>query len=205
MRGSIGEAIIDYLKSRRLDSKCSNLFIRHIPPYGPIESESTLSESIKRYMWRAGIPVKKNPLRHHQFPVMFRILFNCGLPSAELRGLRVRDVDLSRNLFVIRDTKFLKNRLVPFTPSVADSLKRYLQVLMPLTDDLLLFPRPKTYGRYALYSASWLQVQLQILLRRAGIPYRGKGQGTHPRDTRHPNVKHMTKNILFTDVRNKLF
>ena len=33
-------------------------------------------------------PNKQNPLRHHQLPVMFRILFNCGLRSAELRGLR---------------------------------------------------------------------------------------------------------------------
>lgn len=143
-------------------------------------------------------PNKQNPLRHHQLPVMFRILFNCGLRSAELRGLRVRDVDLSRNLFVIWDTKFHKNRLVPFTPSVADSLKRYLQVLMPLTDDLLLFPSPKTYGRYARYSASWLQVQLQMLLRRAGIPYRGKGQGPRPHDTRHTFAVHCLNNWVLS-------
>lgn len=139
-------------------------------------------------------PNKQNPLRHHQLPVMFRILFNCGLRSAELRGLRVRDVDLSRNLFVIRDTKFHKNRLVPFTSSVAGYLKQYLQVLMPLTDDLLLFPSPKTYGRCPQYGASWLQAQLQILLRRAGIPYGGKGQGPRPHDTRHTFAVHCLNN-----------
>ena len=38
----IGDAIIDYLKNGRLDSDCDNVFIRHVHPYGPIASSSTL-------------------------------------------------------------------------------------------------------------------------------------------------------------------
>lgn len=76
-------------------------------------------------------PTEQNPLRHHQLPVMFRILFNCGLRSAELRELRVGDVDLAKNTLTIRDTKFHKNRIVPFSDSVADALTKYLEVLSP--------------------------------------------------------------------------
>jgi len=60
----VGEAIIDYLKNGRLESECNNVFIRHVPPYGPIGTANTLSESIKRYMRKAGIPAKKRKLAH---------------------------------------------------------------------------------------------------------------------------------------------
>jgi len=140
-------------------------------------------------------PNKQNPLLHHQLPVIIRILFNCGLRSAELR---VQDVDLTQNLFFIRDTKFHKNRLVPFTSPVAVSLKHYLQIRKPQADDSLLFPSPKTYGHCGLYSASWLQTQFQMLLRHAGIPYKGKGQGPRPHDTRHTFAVHCLNNWVLS-------
>ena len=77
-------------------------------------------------------PTEQNPLRHHQLPVMFRILVNCGLRSAELRELRVGDVDLAKNTLTIRDTKFHKNRIVPFSDPVSDALAKYLEVLLSL-------------------------------------------------------------------------
>ena len=58
---------------------------------------------------------------------MFRILFNCGLRTSELLKLRMRDVDLEENVFIILDTKFHKNRLVPFSTTVAEALKEYLE------------------------------------------------------------------------------
>ena len=93
------------------------------------------------------LPTEQNPLRHHQLPVMFRILFNCGLRSAELRELRVGDVDLVENTLTIWDTKFHKNRVVPFSEPVADALTKYLDNLSPQSGDCLLFPSPKPHGR----------------------------------------------------------
>ena len=37
---------------------------------------------------------EQNPARKHQIPVIFRILFNCGLRTSELLKLRMCDVDL---------------------------------------------------------------------------------------------------------------
>lgn len=88
---SIGEAIIDYLKNGRLDSECSNLFIRHIPPYGPIESESTLSESIKRYMWKAGISVKKRKLAHAMRHTLASTLLQEGIPLTTITNIMGHD------------------------------------------------------------------------------------------------------------------
>lgn len=51
---------------------------------------------------------EQNPARKHQIPVIFRILFNCGLRTSELLKLRMCDVDLKENVFTILDTKFHK-------------------------------------------------------------------------------------------------
>jgi integrase len=57
--------------------------------------------------------------------------------------LRVGDVDLSRQLLVIRDTKFSKSRLVPFGPRIgqllADYLARRAQRSGPLSAEALVF------------------------------------------------------------------
>ena len=40
---------------------------------------------------------EQNPARKYQIPVMFRILFNCGLRTSELLKLRMCDVNLKEN------------------------------------------------------------------------------------------------------------
>lgn len=70
---------------------------------------------------------------------MFRILFNCGLRTSELLKLRMRDVDLEENVFIILDTKFHKNRLVPFSTTVAEALKEYLEKIQEKSADAFIF------------------------------------------------------------------
>ena len=71
---------------------------------------------------------EQNPARKYQIPVMFRILFNCGLRTSELLKLRICDVDLDECVFTVLDTKFHKSRLVPFSEVVSESLKQYLEI-----------------------------------------------------------------------------
>jgi integrase len=49
-----------------------------------------------------------------------------GLRVGEVSRLHRKDVDLDRQLLIIRDTKFSKSRLVPFGPRMAEALKKYL-------------------------------------------------------------------------------
>lgn len=83
---------------------------------------------------------EQNPARKYQLPVMFRILFNCGLRTSELLNLRMCDVDLKENVFTILDTKFHKNRLVPFSDSVSVALTQYLERFPSESPDSLIFP-----------------------------------------------------------------
>jgi len=50
------------------------------------------------------------------YRVIFTLLYGLGLRVGEVGRLCVDDVDLTRDLLVIRQTKFYKSRLVPFGP-----------------------------------------------------------------------------------------
>ena len=137
-----------------------------------------------------------NPFRHLQLPVMFRILFNCGLRISELLDLRRLDVNMDERVFTILDAKFHKNRLVPFSDAVAESLEVYLCNMPPATEDSYLFPSfSNENGRYGY---SWIHNQFRFLLRLAHIPYGGKGKGPRPHDTRHTFAVHCLNNWVFS-------
>lgn len=62
------------------------------------------------------------------YRAIFALLYGLGLRVGEVSRLRCADVDLVRNLLVIRDTKFGKSRLVPFGPRMAALLRHYLEL-----------------------------------------------------------------------------
>lgn len=61
----------------------------------------------------------QNPVKKYQIPVMFRMLFNCGLRTSELLNLRVCDVDFTE--------KFLQFVTQNFTKAVWCLLRMPLQ------------------------------------------------------------------------------
>lgn len=60
------------------------------------------------------------------FPVFLLLLYACGLRNSEARKLRIRDVDFDENMLLLFDTKFHKERLVPFSTTMSAKLKTYL-------------------------------------------------------------------------------
>jgi len=66
------------------------------------------------------------PLRGASYRMIFALLFGLGLRVGEVSRLLLQDVDLDRNLLVIRRTKFDKSRLIPFGPRMGKALKEYL-------------------------------------------------------------------------------
>lgn len=61
------------------------------------------------------------------YSLIFALMYGLGLRVGEAARLCRQDVDLERNLLVIRETKFLKSRLVPFGPKLGMRLREYLQ------------------------------------------------------------------------------
>jgi len=66
-------------------------------------------------------------MRGASYHAIFAILYGLGLRVGEVCRLRLRDVDLDRQLLVVRETKFYKSRFVPFGPRMATLLREYQQ------------------------------------------------------------------------------
>ena len=64
--------------------------------------------------------------RGSSFRTIFTLLYGLGLRVGEVARLRVRDVDATRRVLHIRDTKFAKSRLVPYGPKIHAVLTAHL-------------------------------------------------------------------------------
>lgn len=66
-----------------------------------------------------------SPYRRYVIPVIFRLLYTCGLRSSEARLLNVDDVDLDTGKVFIRGSKGWEARIVYVSPDMLDLLRRY--------------------------------------------------------------------------------
>ena len=88
----------------------------------------------RRLLGLAGaLPDNNRALRRGPiYRAIFGLMYGLGLRVGETSRLQITDVDLDRNVLVIRYTKFGKSRLVPFGPKMADLLRKHLKQLQPL-------------------------------------------------------------------------
>jgi len=66
--------------------------------------------------------------------VIFAVLYGLGLRVGEVCRLCLKDVDLERQLLIIRETKFYKSRLVPFGPKLGALLAQHLRQRQAVLD-----------------------------------------------------------------------
>lgn len=92
---------------------------RRTPPH--IYSQKEIAELMKAA--RTFIPL--DGLRPRTYETLFGLLACTGIRISEALRLTRDDVDLKNGLLTIRETKFLKSRLVPLHPSATKALKRY--------------------------------------------------------------------------------
>ena len=62
------------------------------------------------------------------YRMIFALMYGLGLRVGEVSRLCHKDLDPGHRYLHIRQTKFLKSRLAPFGPRMADALQGYLQV-----------------------------------------------------------------------------
>lgn len=65
---------------------------------------------------------RNTPLRGPSYRTIFAVLYGLGLRVGEVARFRIGDIDLTRQLLIVRDTKFTKSRLVPFGPRMGQLL-----------------------------------------------------------------------------------
>ena len=94
-----------------------------------------------------------SPVRHLVVPVLFRVLYCCGLRSSEVIRLTVDDVDLDIGVLDIRQSKGHKDRRVVLAPDVVDLCRTYDQLVRKrLSSRTAFFPnhRGEHYGKHFL-------------------------------------------------------
>jgi integrase/recombinase XerD len=132
-------------------------------------------------------PHPRSPHRECIFPLIFRLLYGCGLRIGEVLHLQIRDVDLDRSLLTIREAKFRKDRLVPVAPSLAERLRSYARAcLRAAAPTAPFFPAPDG-GPFCHRAVGDV---FRTLLWQCRISYQGRGRGPRLHDLRHTSAVH---------------
>jgi integrase/recombinase XerD len=120
--------------------------------------------------------------KHKSFPLLFRLLYCCGLRISEALLLRISDVDFEKGVLFIRESKFNKDRIIPMSIPLADLFIKYQT----------LFNRNKCSQDYyftnkngAPLTHDHVYKTYRKLLWKAGISHGGKGKGPRLHDLRH--------------------
>lgn len=127
-------------------------------------------------------------LRHLQIPVIFRIMYACGLRPNEARLIRTADLSRDCGTLFIPESKGHKDRMVAL-PAGLDSLcsvyRKHLESKFP--DSEFFFPCQRHGGRH--YSAGWLIDTFRRCCEDAGIDAMN-GVRPRPYDFRHTFATH---------------
>jgi integrase len=127
-------------------------------------------------------------------PVLFRVLYCCGLRLSEATGLRGEDVDLQSGILTIRDSKFSKSRYVPMSKELTETCAKYAETrLVGSVDDWFFSARGGVrYINRSVYAA------FCYLLQEAGISHGGRGKGPRVHDFRHTFAVHCLQRWTMT-------
>jgi integrase len=127
--------------------------------------------------------------RHIVMPIIFRLLYCCGLRVNEALGLTIKDIDFKNELIIIRDSKFEKSRYVPMSKEMTMNLKTYVDNNI---HEPWLFPA-RDEGKY---HDKTVYEQFREILFAAGIPHGGRGKGPRIHDFRHTFAVHCLQNWI---------
>ena len=121
-------------------------------------------------------------------PLMFRMIYGCGLRISEALNLRIKDVNLEEGTLAVLQSKNNKDRILP----IADSLKKrcveYTKRLHTFHDEVTyFFPSP----RKGKFDKSTVYRRFREYLWAAGIHHSGHGPRIH--DFRHAYCVHCLK------------
>lgn len=135
-----------------------------------------------------------SPNRHLILPVLFRMLYGCGLRISEALNLKLNDVDLKKGTIFIRNTKFGKERIVPMVETLTERCCLYSEKVHDLDSSITSF-FPSPYG--GRYKEGTIYKIFREILWKAGISHSGKGPRLH--DMRHSFSVHCLKKWVLNE------
>lgn len=164
----------------------------YIIPAGlaPVEAQRYMPhifspEELRRFFQAAdSLPVlPKSRLRHLQIPVIFRLMYTCGLRPQEARLIQREHLNLPEGTIFIPESKGHKDRIVVMPPEMKRVCSKYYPYAVhEFPDSPYLFPCQRFKG--AAYTGGWLSAVFHLCWNEAGL---GEVSGNAPRpyDFRH--------------------
>lgn len=132
------------------------------------------------------------PNRHLIMPVLFRILYCCGLRLGEVLRLEVNDVDLASGVLLIRESKNGNDRYVPMSEELTKCCRDYAEQVHRNESHKYFFPAPDE----GMISGINIYSNFRRFLHKAGISHGGRGTGPRIYDFRHTFAVHSLKQMV---------
>ena len=132
------------------------------------------------------------PYRHLIMPVLFRILYCCGLRLGEALRLKSDDVNIDDGVLLIRESKYDNDRYVPMSNELSAYCREYAEQVHQPTPHEYFFPAPDE----GMIPGINIYTNFRRFLHKAGISHGGKGKGPRIYDFRHTFAVHCLKKFV---------
>jgi integrase/recombinase XerD len=131
--------------------------------------------------------------KDRNYPLLFRLLYCCGLRISEALHLKILDVDVKKGILLIKESKFNKDRMIPLSEPLACMCARYHALFNRNNDPNDYYFRNKSGT--ALRRDQVYQV-FRKLQWKAEISHGGKGKGPRLHDLRHTFCVHTLARLV---------
>lgn len=129
-------------------------------------------------------PVVKHDSLCFVMPALLRFLLCTGVRIGEATAIQDKDMDLTNNVFILRDTKNGKERLLPFDGTLSAVLRQYHRHRDRCNPQRMSTTFFSTY-RGHICKPENVYKAFRNLLEKAGIPFKGNHYGPRLHDLRH--------------------
>lgn len=129
-----------------------------------------------------------SPIRHLVMPVLFRMIYGCGLREAEATHLKKKDIAFEDRTVRIINSKGDYDRIVVMSESLTNiCYNYYIRDEIKTFESEYFFPSPD----HTYYSNSSIYDIFRKALFIAGIYHKGRGKGPRLHDLRHTYAVHV--------------
>lgn len=128
------------------------------------------------------IEIARHSPMKYILPVLFRMIYGCGLRVNEALKLRNEDVNLDEGYIIIRETKNGSDRILPLSNSLKEVCIQYKKGYLSKLESYHYF---FTQENGKKYSSDTVYKFFRKILWKSGISHGGKGLGPRVHDFRH--------------------
>ena len=116
-------------------------------------------------------PSKLAPYREHIVPILFRLLYCCGLRASEVRHIRCADIHYDNGVLKISESKGHRDRNVVLSQDILKLCREYEQNISARHPNRrYFFEHPNGEA----YTANWVQRQFWVCWKKSGITFRDR-------------------------------